>query len=475
MKKVEESISEAKDKKGTGSGTKDACYNKVKSRYSVWPSAYASGALVKCRKVGAANWGNKSEEVNLSDKLDEKCWKGYEKKGMKTMFGKRYPNCVKKKATNEEAEMVRYCPKCEKNETRDECSYGPKTWDMYSVPANLGPNTFEEKYERIQRLGKTYTVFFTFRGQYKSLQFFFPTSARPSREEVLIQLRKIYPEAVLTNYFERDRVENEPLVQVEGAKNFGKFLMENNPRRTGRPNNPSALERIDAATPGPGAFTYHGFKEKHGKKYTYNNPHTGPNYDKNKTTYTQRREYIAGGGNAAMKDKNQTADQVRAQGRRNLEARPPNPNVHNWKDGKTKVYAGNPPMRFNVGEGRSVYGSGQLRPYDKIKMGGGKLKSIKDLDAELDKKKGVKEDWQSVNKKDKTDGMSPKAVAAYRRENPGSKLKTAVTGDPKPGSKDAKRRKSYCARSKGQQDMHNIDCSKTPDKPVCKARKRWKC
>jgi len=41
---------------------KDACYNKVKSRYKVWPSAYASGALVKCRKVGAKNWGNKSRQ-----------------------------------------------------------------------------------------------------------------------------------------------------------------------------------------------------------------------------------------------------------------------------------------------------------------------------------------------------------------------------------------------------------------------------
>jgi len=39
------------------SGKKDACYSKVKSRYKVWPSAYASGALVKCRKVGAKNWG----------------------------------------------------------------------------------------------------------------------------------------------------------------------------------------------------------------------------------------------------------------------------------------------------------------------------------------------------------------------------------------------------------------------------------
>ena len=41
---------------------KDACYSKVKSRYKKWPSAYASGALVKCRKVGAANWGNKSKK-----------------------------------------------------------------------------------------------------------------------------------------------------------------------------------------------------------------------------------------------------------------------------------------------------------------------------------------------------------------------------------------------------------------------------
>lgn len=40
----------------------DACYNKVKSRYKVWPSAYASGALVQCRKKGAANWGNKSKK-----------------------------------------------------------------------------------------------------------------------------------------------------------------------------------------------------------------------------------------------------------------------------------------------------------------------------------------------------------------------------------------------------------------------------
>ena len=51
-----------KKKKKKSKGKKDACYYKVKSRYSVWPSAYASGALVKCRKVGAKNWGKKSKK-----------------------------------------------------------------------------------------------------------------------------------------------------------------------------------------------------------------------------------------------------------------------------------------------------------------------------------------------------------------------------------------------------------------------------
>ena len=55
-----------KKKRAKKKAKKDACYHKVKSRYKVWPSAYASGALVKCRKVGAKNWGNKSKKKNES-------------------------------------------------------------------------------------------------------------------------------------------------------------------------------------------------------------------------------------------------------------------------------------------------------------------------------------------------------------------------------------------------------------------------
>ena len=71
-------------------------------------------------------------------------------------------------------------------------------------------------------------------------------------------------------------------------------------------------------------------------------------------------------------------------------------------------------------------------------------------------------------------GMTEKGVKAYRKANPGSKLKTAVTGSPKPGSKDAKRRKSFCARSAGQ--MKDFPkAAKDPSSRLRQARRRWKC
>ena len=71
-------------------------------------------------------------------------------------------------------------------------------------------------------------------------------------------------------------------------------------------------------------------------------------------------------------------------------------------------------------------------------------------------------------------GMTRADVAAYRRANPGSKLKTAVTGKVKPGSKAAKRRKSFCARSAGQMTTLPT-AAKDPNSRLRQARKRWKC
>jgi len=89
-------------------GEKDACYHKVKSRYSVWPSAYASGALVKCRKVGAKNWGNKSKKEEFDMKVkgfqdfQAECWKTHKKVGMKMKGGKLVNDCRPK---NEEVQV----------------------------------------------------------------------------------------------------------------------------------------------------------------------------------------------------------------------------------------------------------------------------------------------------------------------------------------------------------------------------------
>ena len=91
----------------------------------------------------------------------------------------------------------------------------------------------------------------------------------------------------------------------------------------------------------------------------------------------------------------------------------------------------------------------------------------------------AKEDWQSVNRKDKTDGLSQKAVNAYRKENPGSKLKTAVTKKPselKKGSKDAKRRSSFCSRMKGMKKrLTSAKTARDPDSRINKALRRWNC
>jgi hypothetical protein len=203
---------------------KDACYTKVKSRYDVWPSAYASGALVKCRKVGADNWGKKIDEATT-----------------------RLP----------------------------------------------------------MQSGQLLRVLVNWRGKYLSLQLFFPQLKSTKRDQIVYAVNKIYPDSRVISYAPCEMDSNTPIVQV---------------------------------------------KE----------------------------------------------------------------------------------------------------------------------DTE------IVEDWQKVNKKDRTDGMSPQAVKAYRRENPGSKLKTAVT-EKNPTGKRAGRQANYCSRSKGQQNMHNIDCSATTDKPICKARRRWNC
>jgi hypothetical protein len=87
----------------------------------------------------------------------------------------------------------------------------------------------------------------------------------------------------------------------------------------------------------------------------------------------------------------------------------------------------------------------------------------------------MQEDWQDVNRKDKTDGLSQKAVDAYRRENPGSKLQTAVT-EKKPTGKRAARRKAFCSRMGGMKKrLTSAKTARDPDSNINKALRRWNC
>ena len=184
-------------------GEKDACYHKVKSRYSVWPSAYASGALVKCRKVGAANWGNKTKKEEFSDwrtELSEggkKCWKGYKKVGTQKLFGKTYNRCVKEET-----------PKCSHTKKGKECP-------IHGI--DLCPETVSEAIRIPAKTGNIINVTLSWRGKVYMIKMFFPTVSKPSRKEVQDQIDKVYPGGRVNSYFISEVKPGEQFLQTEGA------------------------------------------------------------------------------------------------------------------------------------------------------------------------------------------------------------------------------------------------------------------
>jgi hypothetical protein len=210
-------------------GEKDACYHKVKSRYSVWPSAYASGALVKCRKVGAKNWGNKSkkneeftpsqiaalESIGAIDVNEEgqKCWKGYEKKGTKKMFGKTYNNCVKKEdveLTDSYGETFAVIQDIIKPEPLKPSSNGIE-FETYDI------EKMTEAVRMPTKTGQIVKVHLSWRGKYYAIKMFFPSIKTPSRSDVQLQIDKVYPGARIQSYQVSEYEPGEPVFHTEGA------------------------------------------------------------------------------------------------------------------------------------------------------------------------------------------------------------------------------------------------------------------
>ena len=400
----EETVSEAKDKKGKGSGSKDACYHKVKSRYSVWPSAYASGALVKCRKVGAANWGNSSKKEEFEptgvsfQQFSEKCWKGYEKKGMKTMFGKRYPNCVKKEEVEVLDERQKDSDNQRLSQERGRSNYGKAS--IRNVRATgMGGN-----------------------------------AADPAERGAAIDARrKAHKEkrGVKTKGMSEAKVDDRKVFGVTADRNerrFGKkgaFDMQGSGSRGQDPSERAKL----AAKRGAEHRARRGVKTKGVK------------------------EEVGVSTNAAM-----------MKARKEAELRKKEQDAVAKKMRKEEIITL-----------QDANGNDSIQIIDVISS----KKVMSDWRNELseDDMKGMSVKSGHKRPTKSGAGMTQKGVEAYRRRNPGSKLKTAVTTEPsklKKGSKDANRRKSYCARSAGQMKKFP-KAAKDPDSRLRQARRRWNC
>ena len=283
----------------------------------------------------------------------------------------------------------------------------------------------DEAYELVKSYGKTYMAFLQFRGQYKTVQFFFPSAKRPTRQDMLKQVNKIYPGAVLVNFVERDREPGAPVIHVEGAQTWEQYAEARNPYAVG----------MAAA------------KKKYGdepplEKRTIKKAHEIADAIKKEATEFVGAEFE---GRGTPKNTEHKIDGSNLKKKSRDAVNRLDADVDGDVDSKD-------PSQQETG----AYG-------EKIPDGDGSFETK------------IKEDWQKVNRKDKTDGLSQKAVDAYRRENPGSKLKTAVT-EKNPKGKRKSRRASFCARMGGMKKrLTSAKTARDPDSNINKALRRWNC
>jgi len=389
-----ETVIEAKDKKGKGSGTKDDCYHKVKARYDVWPSAYASGALVKCRKKGAANWGNspKNEEflalpemtdiqINAMRKagievevVDEACWKGYEKKGMKTMFGKKYPNCVKKEETEVTKEGV--------------------------LDAALKTD---------KKMGELHK--------------------KVDNDVKRMKAGKKFKEEV-TEVEEGINLFKKPTPEQKAAKELKK------------------RESL--------------YKQYVRLKKQASDPHS----DVNTSKQLVKKEEV----------ELQEAGRIPAQTGNMFQV------LFGWRGRMMMIKLFFPdtryPSRQEVAQAlNKIYPDSQLRSYSQSVVDYDDPYINVGVDEEVVKEESPA--WQRKEGKSESGGLNQKGVESYRRANPGSKLKTAVTTKPsklKKGSKSANRRKSFCARMSGMKKrLTSAKTANDPDSRINKSLRKWNC
>ena len=186
------------------------------------------------RFMGMVRATQKGEMENPSQEVLDAA-KSMKKKDAKDFASTKHKGLPEKKEVKEAKGYgeERFCELCGKMEYKEECSYGPKMWDMFTI-RNFsksvvvpGKATYEEvnwrqevaeSYLRVQERGRTYTIIFNWRGRTLKVQMFFNKFSRPTREEVRTELNKVYPGPIVLYY---NPVKREPTLPLMFAGDAG--------------------------------------------------------------------------------------------------------------------------------------------------------------------------------------------------------------------------------------------------------------
>ena len=477
--------------------------------------------------------------------LDEKCWPGYEKKGMKTMFGKRYPNCVKKKKTRKEdfsdwrseinIDERKMTEKEKRKDDRLKKKYEKSDDMMKSFKDQYGEKEGEKIfYAKIRKEAMKEGVGSVVKGGLKlgskllkkSAPFMggatvggtigYETGKEKEREKTDAMMRSAYQDQGMllqTNSdlrkqikdLKKKSVKEDNIQEILDKKDVPHVKKLVKKLRDGSKTHAKQADELEVALNTEDTaieselviqnwnvddikFTeietvdiikakplldekYQFLKKAFGKAIILG---TGASKAMGKSPRLSRKASISLTTGKALKGFKDAIQKVK-----DLK------NVQKMSDAPSKFPRDKQiikikkkispnaifPTKANVKIKNEIISDTGISTKNPIKK--------KFSKEHYDWREDLGEDWQKVNRNDKTDGLSKKAVKAYRRENPGSKLQTAVTKDPKKlkkGSKSAKRRLSFCRRMKGmKKKLTSAKTRRDPDSRINKALRRWNC
>ncbi len=452
---------------------KDACYYKVKASAKVWPSAYASGRLVQCRKKGAGNYGKKNESL-AEAQLDEKCWDTHKQVGMKNKGGRQVPNCVPKESVAEVAppgakaeRMVKHIKKGYakdgKLSDKEKSIAYATAWKAHNkgVTEAMRPVPVDDQGNRIPDKMSSNAPNRPF-GQ--------PGDSKSSSKGVVT-----YTPTGIVHRSNHGDVTPRPRAVPEGSQRVDSLVTDAL----------KIMQGSEASDAVAALKTVLGDREYNSRRGFYN--------------FYVRQLMDMSGQQGMAEDYNPEYDDEAGMADNNLETLSravegiddliqSGDNLPEWCQEKIAVaksmlvavwdymYSEEASDEVDPEVDEMFEAMDQLAEEMAIKNRVSKDLVWEQFEAMPDNMLYETAAWRRKEGKSKKGGLNAKGVASYRRENPGSKLQMAVTTKPsklKPGSKAAKRRKSFCARMGGVKGP----MKKPNGKPTRKALalRKWNC